>query len=186
MTHRRPDWKTVTTAVLIALSAVILIGAYTTQVVAYNNLFDLYEKQDAQLKANGIKPTTPSPAQIAQQGAPGATGDKGSTGATGDTGAQGYPGPEGIQGPPGIDGQTGVTGAAGANGAESTTPGPQGPSGANGANGLNGTDGRDGRGISTVECILEPDLTTAFRFTFTDTTTQDVPASCTPPIGATP
>jgi hypothetical protein len=68
-------------------------------------------------------------------------------------------------------------GPPGQNGADSTVPGP---AGQNGIDGRDGRDGSDGRGITAVTCVIEEDLTTALRFTFTDQTTQDVTASCIP------
>ena len=72
-------------------------------------------------------------------------------------------------------GTSGAIGAAGAAGAA-------GQDGTNGATGAAGAAGTDGRGIASIACVLEADLvTTAFRFTFTDATTVDVKATCTPP-----
>lgn len=52
--------------------------------------------------------------------------------------------------------------------------------GADGQPGAPGANGSDGRGISTISCVLNDDLSTAFRFTFTDGTTTDVPGACLP------
>lgn len=111
-------------------------------------------------------------------------GDRGPAGKAGKAGASGadgqdstIPGPVGAAGADGADSTVpGPTGAVGAPGAA----GPVGPTGAAGSNGADGADGKDGkngadgRGVSSVECVTGP----AFRFTFTDGTTQDVPGAC--------
>ena len=106
--------------------------------------------------------TAPIPGEKGARGPQGVPGDAGPAGVAGVAGADGAPGTDGTNGADGVDGQLGADGADGA-------PGPQGPSGA------------DGRGISSVECAVVADGVTAFRFTFTDGTTQDVAGACTPP-----
>lgn len=80
----------------------------------------------------------------------------------------------------GVPCQTGATGTTGATG-------PQGPTGATGpagSDGKDGSDGRDGRGVSSVTCVAT-DSGTAYRFTFTDSTTTDVAGACVPPVTPT-
>jgi len=52
--------------------------------------------------------------------------------------------------------------------------GPQGPAGADGLNGMNGVS------VTGVSCVLRDDLSTAFRFTFSDVSFVDVPGPCLP------
>lgn len=141
----------------------------------------------AQVLQSGQKPVAPPSETV--------TGPRGDQGAAGSPGPQG-PGPsdaqvyiavqdycstpqvpckgdpgESIAGPAGPAGQDGqsIVGPQGPPGADSTVPGPP------------GADGKDGRGISSVTCVVEDDsVTTAFRITFTDSTTQDVTAPCIP------
>ena len=129
---------------LIVLATVgIAVAGYAAQAIQYDHLFSLYEKQNAQLRANGIKPTTPSPNQVAAQGV------AGSDGAIGSRGPQGAPGVDGTNGVLGADGATGSAGATGAagtngtNGADGTpgTPGLTGPAGTAGAAGPAGPAG---------------------------------------------
>mgnify|MGYP001463548673 CR=1 FL=1 len=94
----------------------------------------------------------------------------------GEPGKEGSPGASGTPGTAGANGVNGTDGANGNDGAQ----GPAGPPGADGAPGTPGTPGSDGRGISSVSCVLVDTLQTAFRFVFTDGSTQDVPASCIP------
>lgn len=111
---------------LIVLATVgVAAAGYVAQAIQYDHLFSLYEQQNAQLRANGIKPTTPSPKQVATQGVAGIDG------ATGARGAQGIPGADGMNGVLGSDGAAGANGAVGA-------------PGTNGVNGTNGTNGADG------------------------------------------
>ncbi|MGN8049537.1 hypothetical protein ACTJKO_07570 [Curtobacterium sp. 22159] len=93
------------------------------------------------------------------------TGATGKTGATGSAGAAGAPGKDGADG-------VSVTGPAGA-------AGPAGPAGAPGPAGADGADGKDGTGVASVSCVIN-DAGTAFRFTLTDGSTQDVDGTCTP------
>lgn len=108
-------------------------------------------------------------------------------------GTTGKPGSIGKAGKDGSDGSNGAVGAAGADstvpgpvgasGADSSVPGPQGPAGptgASGADGAPGSAGTDGRGIASVSCVDGP----AFRFTYTDGTTTDIPGSCNAPAPA--
>lgn len=93
------------------------------------------------------------------------TGATGKTGATGSAGAAGAPGKDGADG-------VSVIGPAGA-------AGPAGPAGATGPAGADGADGKDGTGVASVSCVTT-DAGTAFRFTLTDGSTQDVDGTCTP------
>lgn len=144
----------------------------------YSDLFTNYSNLYKQLGAHGVTPSAPPPSQVEQPvpGAPGATGAQG----PGPTDTQIFDAVTSYCSVPGIClGPTGQTGAAGTAGAAGqSVVGPTGPAGANGTNGLNGVDGR---GVTDVACVLEADLSTALRFTFTDQTTEDVPASCIPP-----
>jgi len=128
---------------IVTATVGIAIAGYVAQGYQYNHLFDLYQKQNAQLRENGIEPETPSPETVAQSGPVGATG------AQGDRGPQGIPGVRGQDGTPGLDGAPGATGATGASGSDGTTgnqgePGPAGPQGAPGPAGPAGTDGATG------------------------------------------
>lgn len=129
---------------LIVLTTIgIAAAGYVAQAIQYDHLFSLYEQQNSQLRANGIKPTTPSPNQVATAGAAGAAG---ADGAVGPRGAQGIPGADGMNGILGADGAAGSTGAAGTNGAPGTTgtPGSAGVDGAVGATGPTGATGLTG------------------------------------------
>ena len=114
----------------------------------------------------------------------------------------GPPGPPGPQGVPGDDGPApsaadvlaavnaycasvggckGADGAPGTNGANGqpgeTVVGPAGPQGPAGTDGVNGAPGVSVTGVS---CVLRDDLSTAFRFTFSDASSVDVPGACLP------
>lgn len=88
-------------------------------------------------------------------------------GCKGADGMEGAPGAPGAAGIPGESGADGIPGESGADGA----PGPAGPQGEPGMNGVS---------ILSVSCVLLDDLSTAFRFTFTDGTSSDVPGACLP------
>lgn len=121
-----------------------------------------------------IKIPTPAPGQ------PGRTPSQAEISAAVLDAVIGYCSGGACDGPPGSNGSDGSTGAPGAPGANGDSiVGPQGPAGTNGLDGTNGTNGTDGRGITSVTCVMN-DLVTAFRFTYTDGTTQDVPAACFP------
>lgn len=115
-------------------------------------------------------------------------------GPLGPTGPQGVPGEDGAPGPAptaaevlaavqaycasvggcrGADGAPGTNGTPGADGAPGS-PGPQGPAGKDGAPGAPGVS------VTGVSCALRDDLSTAFRFTFFDGTSSDVPGACLP------
>lgn len=109
---------------------------------------------------------------------------------TGPAGRQGDPGIKGDKGDPGEDGEDGLPGAPGGKGEPGETvvgpkgdPGQDGQDGATGAPGATGAQGEPGRGVASVECVQVDPLVTAFRFTFTDNTTQDVLGSCIPAGG---
>ena len=131
----------------------VAVAGYVAQGYQYNHLFDLYQKQNAQLRENGIEPETPSPEIVAQSGPVGATGAQGAPGdrgpgpteaqvfgavrdfcdtpqvpCKGDTGATGAPGAT-VVGPAGAPGDS-VIGPQGPKGdpGESIT-GPPGPAG---------------------------------------------------------
>lgn len=123
--------------------------------------------------------TAPSPEIIREfiQGTPGQAGQAGHTPTTAEviSAIEAYCAAQG-----GCSGQAGASGQNGTNGADGA-PGAEGPSGPAGPQGDQGPAGADGRGITAVTCVLEDDLfTTAFRFTYTDGTSQDVAASCIP------
>lgn len=126
-------------------------------------------------------------------------------GARGEIGPQGVPGIQGVPGddgrPPtaeevlaavnaycasvggckGADGTDGAPGAPGADGAPGESiVGPQGPAGPAGQDGAPGAPGAAGVSVTGVSCVLRDDLSTAFRFTFSDATTADVPGACLP------
>lgn len=123
---------------LIVLATVgVAVAGYVAQAIQYDHLFGLYEQQNAQLRANGIKPLTPSPNQVAAQGA------AGTDGAVGARGAQGIPGVDGLLGSSGAAGLTGPAGATGATG-NAGTPGTNGINGTNGADGATGPAGPAG------------------------------------------
>jgi hypothetical protein len=168
--------------IALALGLVgIIIWVGVSKDARYDRLLEAYVTVTGQLEDNGITPDAPSPEAIeGEQGATGATGQRGSDGrdATDEQVGRaivkycaevGCRGLDGAPGAPGRDG-TSVTG----------------PAGTNGTNGLNGTDGAPGApgpagvGLSTVTCVQLDPLTTAFRFTLTDGTTNDVQGSCTP------
>jgi hypothetical protein len=121
---------------------------------------------------------------------------------------EGPQGPTGPQGVPGDDGRTptaaevlaavqsycasigGCVGPAGAQGAPGTTGakgepgesivGPQGPAGPAGPQGEQGIPGANGISVTGVSCVLLDDLSTAFRFTFSDQEVVDVRGPCVP------
>lgn len=82
-------------------------------------------------------------------------------------GADGQPGAPGTNGQPGTDGTDGSAGP----------PGPAGPAGPQGEQGI---PGMNGVSILSVSCVMRDDLSTAFRFTFTDGEVTDVAGPCLP------
>lgn len=137
------DGKNTLTVLLVLATLAIVAAGFFAQAIQYNELFGLYERQSEQLKANGIKPTTPSPEQIAKQGP---AGDQGLSGDTGPTGPRGVAGEPGIPGISGLDGAVGATGESGGSGGPGSAgaPGVTGPAGKDGANGAAGADGAPG------------------------------------------
>lgn len=138
---------------------------------------------DEFIRATGEKPAAPAPNQLPTKGD---TGDVGAPGPAGPQGLpgkdsmvpgpQGLPGIQGVQGVPGNDGQPGAPGPAG----ESVV----GPAGKDGADGAPGAPGPAGRGIASITCVAPDPVQpkdTVLRFTYTDTTTTDITAACTPP-----
>jgi len=114
-----------------------------------------------------------------KSGPPGKAGATGAPGATGDRGADStIPGPPGSSGSPGAD--SSVPGPSGAQGPQGPA-GPAGADGKDGAAGTPGTNGTDGRGVTSISCVEGP----AFRFAFTDGTTQDIPGACDAPSPTT-
>lgn len=137
----------------------------TNELVSANeNAQDLYDQLiKLGQSPDGSRPTTvPGP-----QGDSGLNGRDGKDGTDGLNGKDGAPGTNGLDGKPGTDGTPGENGTNGINGTD-------------GAPGKDGTNGKDGRGVASVECVAST-TGTAFRFTFTDGTTQDIPAPCIPP-----
>ena len=138
----------------------------------------LYEQLRSVGEDPVVKPGTPSPSS------PGPSGPTGPQGVPGDDGAPcagGQPGQSGSPGPAGADGEDGqpgesVVGPQGPAG----PPGPAGPAGPPGPQGEQGVPGMNGIGITGVSCVLLDDLSTAFRFTFSDASFVDVPGPCTP------
>lgn len=70
-------------AVMALAAAVIAGGGYAAQGYEYQSLLTLYAQSQAQLRANGISPSTPSAGAIASRGPTGATGDRGPAGKAG-------------------------------------------------------------------------------------------------------
>jgi len=81
-------------------------------------------------------------------------------------------GPAGAQGTPGANGLPGAPGES--------VVGPQGPAGPAGPQGEQGIPGMNGVSVTGVSCVLRDDLSTAFRFTFSDVSFVDVPGACIP------
>lgn len=81
----------------------------------------------------------------------------------------------GCRGADGTNGQPGTPGAPG-----ETIVGPQGPAGPAGPQGEQGIPGMNGISVTGVSCVLRDDLSTAFRFTFSDVSFVDVPGACLP------
>lgn len=179
----------------------------------YQSLVQQYGKLWDQATSSGATPTTVNPDQVPST-VP-APGPAGSRGADGEDGrgiaftlctATGWAvtytdgttenggicvGPAGKTGAAGEDGTQGPSGTAGQDGADGVSitgpsgpAGPAGPSGPAGVSGAAGADGRDGTGVGSVTCVVT-DGGTAFRFTLTDGTTQDVTGTCTPPAPPT-
>lgn len=94
-------------------------------------------------------------------------------GATGPTGPQGVPGSDGR--PP-----TAAEVLEAVNAYCASVNGCRGADGTNGSPGTNGTDGANGVSVTGVSCVLRDDLSTAFRFTFSDVSFVDVPGACLP------
>lgn len=182
------------------------LGAASTEASKrYDRLFDEYSQLYDESERQGVKPSTTKPDDVpstATSGATGATGASGAAGADGEDGVDGRNGRDGADGADGSDGsdgaagatgsagemgvsgQTGAAGSDGATGAQGP-PGATGTTGAPGKDGADGKNGSDGRGIASVTCVLI-DTGTAFRFSFTDATTSDVPGACTPPLAGEP
>ncbi|WP_141693367.1 collagen-like protein [Curtobacterium sp. UCD-KPL2560] len=165
-----------------------------------------YTKLYGQAKQSGVQPTTVAPSAL-----PGPTGSSGRDGRDGPRGADGrgiafalctatgwavtYTDGDtenagqcvGDSGAAGSPGAPGTTGAAGANGVDGQpgSPGADGAPGATGPQGEPGATGPAGTGVASVSCTTTDDGATAFRFTLTDGSAQDVPAQCMP-AGATP
>ncbi len=196
-TRSAARWRWVSRAIFAGLVvAVIVFGGYLA--VANTALRDelgqsadrLAESQAEaaalyeQLLAAGEDPVV----EPSEPGAPGAIGPQGAPG------IQGVPGADGraptaeevlaavnaycvsVGGCKGADGTNGTNGAPGTDGADGS-PGPQGPAGQDGEP---GAPGAAGVGVTGVSCVLRDDLSTAFRFTFSDATTVDVPGACLP------
>ncbi|QGH80687.1 lysin B [Microbacterium phage Zanella] len=127
------------------------------------------------------RPADPVPGPVGPAGEQGIPGLKGEKGDPGDDGAPGKDGSPGAKGDPGesVTGPGGPAGPAGPPGADGA-PGATGPAGPAGPT---GPAGAAGRGVVSVECVFTPELATAFRFTFTDATTQDILGSCIPAGG---
>lgn len=120
----------------------------------------------------------------------------GTPGPSGPTGEQGIPGQDGrtptaaevlaavnaycatVNGCRGADGTNGTPGTNGTNGAPGESiVGPAGPAGPQGEQGIPGANGVSVTGVS---CVLLDDLSTAFRFTFSDQEAIDVRGPCLP------
>lgn len=148
------------------------ISGLTDDLIAsQDNAQSLYD----QILSLGQNPNGEDP----KVGPAGPSGDRGDTGPRGSQGVAGTPGAQGVPGETGPQGETGATGSQGVQG----VPGPPGPQGEPGVAGPAGPQGAAGRGVTSVECVTVDPLTlsTAFRFTFSDGTTQDVAGACIPP-----
>ncbi|MRY60485.1 hypothetical protein GKD59_21800 [Parabacteroides distasonis] len=150
----------------------------------------LYEQLRSVGEDPVVKPGTSSPSS------PGPSGPTGPQGVPGDDGPApsaadvlaavnaycasvgGCRGADGSPGPEGADGEDGQPGANGQPG--ESVVGPQGPVGPAGPQGEQGRPGMNGIGVTGVSCVLRDDLSTAFRFTFSDASFVDVPGPCTP------
>lgn len=135
---------------------------------------------DEFIRVTGEEPAAPAPNQLPSKGDPGDTGAPGPVGPQGPAGKDSMvPGPQGLPGIQGLQGEVGQPGAQGPAG-ESIV----GPAGQNGADGAPGAPGEPGRGIASIACVA-PDAaqpqSTVLRFTYTDNTTTDITAACTPP-----
>lgn len=124
------------------------------------------------------------------------TSSPSSPGPSGPTGPQGVPGDDGpapsaadvlaavnaycasVGGCRGADGKDGKPGANGQPGESAV--GPQGPAGPPGPAGADGIPGMNGVSVTGVSCVLRDDLSTSFRFTFSDVSFVDVPGACLP------
>lgn len=147
----------------------------------------LYEQLRSVGEDPVVEPGTSSPSS------PGPSGPTGPQGVPGDDGpapsaadvlaavnayCASVGGCRGADGAPGANGADGEDGTPGANGqpGESVVgpPGPAGPQGEQGMPGMNGIS------VTGVSCVLLDDLSTAFRFTFSDASFVDVPGACLP------
>lgn len=135
----------------------------------------LYEQLRSVGEDPVVGPGTPSPSTT---GPSGPTGPQGAPGDDGAPGAGGQPGTSGAPGPAGADGEDGTPGANGQPG--ESIVGPQGSAGPAGPQGEQGMPGMNGISVTGVSCVLLDDLSTAFRFTFSDASFVDVPGACTP------
>lgn len=127
---------------------------------------------------------------------PGKSDDSNPPAGVGPVGPQGVPGDDGDPGrPPTAEevaaainafcaANAGCRGPAGTNGTNGTNGesivGPAGPAGADGAPGAPGLPGMNGVSVLSVSCVVRDDLSTAFRFTFTDGEFSDVAGACLP------
>lgn len=84
----------------------------------------------------------------------------------------------GCRGTDGMNGQPGTNGQPGAPG--ESIVGPQGPAGPAGPEGAPGAPGANGVSVTGVSCFIRDDLSTAFRFAFSDASSVDVPGACLP------
>lgn len=139
------------------------------------------ELQNEIIDLTGRNPVATEPAPAPEPEPESAEAIPGPQGPQGERGPRGFPGEDGEPGDDGetITGPQGVQGVQGAPG-ESVTgpmgpPGPAGPAGAPGAPGADGADGADGRGIQSLTCEGG-----SFIVTYTDGTTSDTGAACTP------
>jgi hypothetical protein len=208
VTNERKPRARVAQLTFLALAAGligIIVWVGVSKDARYDRLLEAYVSAAGQLEDNGITPDLPTADVIeGEAGAAGAAGQRGADGRDAtdeqvsravvtfceEVGCRGLDGAPGAPGGPGRDGAS-VAGPAGANGADGTSgsngnDGAAGQPGADGAPGLPGADGQPGIGIAGIDCVQLDPVTTAFRFTLSDSTTRDVPGSCTPPISAPP
>ena len=208
--HGAKVWTWIARATGLALLAAVLgFGVYLMFVNASahedrTNLITQLDEERAkvdalyeQLQSLGedpvVEPGTSSPSS------PGPSGPTGPQGVPGDDGPApsaadvlaavnaycasvgGCRGTDGAPGPAGADGEDGTPGANGQPGESVVGPqGPIGPPGTAGPQGEQGMPGMNGIGVTGVSCVLLDNLSTAFRFTFSDVSFVDVPGACTP------
>ena len=169
---------------------------------AHAQLVEERDKVDAlieQVEATGEEPVVDStnPADIPAAGPEGPRGEPGSPGraptaeevleaitayCAANGGCRGADGNPGTPGSPGVNGNDGGVGPVGPQGEQGPVGpvGPQGEQGPVGPAGPEGIPGANGISVTGVSCVIRDDLSTAFRFTFSDGDAVDVAGACLP------